>query len=627
MKGISRRARACAVVAATGAMALTGTAYAQDTFPEKTGDGVPTGQGSIQLYTHRHFIDNGGGLGNTPPALTIAPAANGSSCATATSTECRWNRLDALFGYLAANGLDSVELFGHAALPVNENIDGPYGWNQYRALLDKHGLHAAGWHGSLNESQWPARVAAAKVIGLDYIGTGNGQADGTNLNSYDSILRSAEALNRLGKYSVENGVGPVYVHNHTTEFDRKYVDNGVLKGAWDIMIERTDPRYVAFQVDAFWSSDAFNDATGAATAAFINKYPTRIKLMHVKDGVSVTSQPSPDNSRGGSPRAFGDGEVDYRPIIAAGKGKIQYYHQEDDNGTLTGMVTSLRNLKGRGPNVVPALLGLPTTFPSVAAGTPAAGNIVPVVIQNTGDADLNITNTTLTGENAGDFQVVSSTCGRYPGQPNGTPGVTLPPGNAAAGVARGTCTVNVGFKPTATNKRSVAYLTFTSNADDATERVLLIGQSTADAVITAGGMVDTVLSLNVGSGVSFGAFQPAVARNYDAATAASVVSTAANATLSVSDPTTTAPGHLVNNTFSLPQPLQIRANNTANTGTAYTPLSETTNAATTLLTYDAPTSGADNVTLNFRQAIGATDQLRAGAYSKTLTFTLSTTQP
>ena len=33
------------------------------------------------------------------------------------------------------------------------------------------------------------------------------------------------------------------------------------------------------------------------------------------------------------------------------------------------------------------------------------------------------------------------------------------------------------------------------------------------------------------------------------------------------------------------------------------------------------------MTLGFRQAIGATDVLRAGSYAKTLTFTLSTTTP
>ena len=47
---------------------------------------------------------------------------------------------------------------------------------------------------------------------------------------------------------------------------------------------------------------------------------------------------------------------------------------------------------------------------------------------------------------------------------------------------------------------------------------------------------------------------------------------------------------------------------------------------TTLLTYPGPISN-DTVTLNFRQPIAVTDALRTGAYSKTLTFTLSTTSP
>ena len=45
-----------------------------------------------------------------------------------------------------------------------------------------------------------------------------------------------------------------------------------------------------------------------------------------------------------------------------------------------------------------------------------------------------------------------------------------------------------------------------------------------------------------------------------------------------------------------------------------------------LLTYSAPISN-DPVTITFTQDIGATDALRTGPYSKTLTFTLSTTSP
>jgi hypothetical protein len=46
----------------------------------------------------------------------------------------------------------------------------------------------------------------------------------------------------------------------------------------------------------------------------------------------------------------------------------------------------------------------------------------------------------------------------------------------------------------------------------------------------------------------------------------------------------------------------------------------------TLLTHSAPISN-DTVTIDFRQRIGPNEALRTGAYSKTLTFTLSTTRP
>jgi hypothetical protein len=81
----------------------------------------------------------------------------------------------------------------------------------------------------------------------------------------------------------------------------------------------------------------------------------------------------------------------------------------------------------------------------------------------------------------------------------------------------------------------------------------------------------------------------------------------------------------VNDVFSLPQPLQARARNAANTSTAYNNVGS---AATplNLLAYDGPISN-DPVSLEFQQAIGANDALRTGIYSKTLVFTLSTTNP
>ena len=45
-----------------------------------------------------------------------------------------------------------------------------------------------------------------------------------------------------------------------------------------------------------------------------------------------------------------------------------------------------------------------------------------------------------------------------------------------------------------------------------------------------------------------------------------------------------------------------------------------------MLTWDGPTTN-EVITLSFKQSIAATDSLRTGAYAKTLTFTLSTTNP
>src|SRR3954465_4907527 len=102
-------------------------------------------------------------------------------------------------------------------------------------------------------------------------------------------------------------------------------------------------------------------------------------------------------------------------------------------------------------------------------------------------------------------------------------------------------------------------------------------------------------------------------------------STAGDATLSVAEPSPTATGPLVHDGVSLPQPLQARARNANNTGTAYNNVGSSASPLN-LLTYDGPVSN-DAVALEFKQSIGANDALRTGSYSKTLTFTLSTTTP
>lgn len=126
------------------------------------------------------------------------------------------------------------------------------------------------------------------------------------------------------------------------------------------------------------------------------------------------------------------------------------------------------------------------------------------------------------------------------------------------------------------------------------------GPATVQAPGAASGSVAATLALTLGAPPTFGAFTPGVERDYWATTTANVVSTAAEATLSVSDP-----GHLTNGTFSLPEPLRVTFSKSA---------------------WTAPVANDESI-VTFQQHIGAGDALRTGVYAKALTFTLATSTP
>jgi hypothetical protein len=114
----------------------------------------------------------------------------------------------------------------------------------------------------------------------------------------------------------------------------------------------------------------------------------------------------------------------------------------------------------------------------------------------------------------------------------------------------------------------------------------------------ASGTPDSVLAFAVAHGCDTTA--PVLTLLGEERVTAGVISTAGDTALTVSDP-----GHLTNGAFTLPEPLSVEFSKA---------------------TWTAPVAN-DPVTIAFKQHIGATDPLRTGAYSTTLTFTLSTTTP
>jgi hypothetical protein len=141
---------------------------------------------------------------------------------------------------------------------------------------------------------------------------------------------------------------------------------------------------------------------------------------------------------------------------------------------------------------------------------------------------------------------------------------------------------------------------------------------------TVEGSVPGTLALSVSGGTSsLGSFTPGVSRVYESSIAATVTTTAAQSTLTAQDPSGVATGHLVNGAFSLAQPLELDA---TDQGSPTGVLASLGSGPLTLLGFPAPVSN-EPVTIGVAQPIGATDPLRTGSYSKTITLTLSTATP
>jgi Sugar phosphate isomerases/epimerases len=87
------------------------------------------------------------------------------------------------------------------------------------------------------------------------------------------VLRLAGELNEAGKTLAAEGIHFLY-HNHNCEFRR--VESG--KTAYQLLVEETDERYVNFEFDSYWPTEAGCDA-----AQLMRALGNRMKLYHIND--------------------------------------------------------------------------------------------------------------------------------------------------------------------------------------------------------------------------------------------------------------------------------------------------------------------------------------------------------
>ncbi len=319
-------------------------------------------------------------------------------------------------------------------------------------------------------------------------------------------------------------------------------------------------------------------AGGFDNTANISTRPTTVDLRIVSDGTNLRAYYHFDGDA--SWTQFGTAT----PLSAAGPSPKFGLYANDSNATVTSR-----------DNAVFDYFRITTGGPDTTAPTSAA------TAAGTGPVTVTVTGADETGGSGLDKLEYRLDGGAW--TPYTTPVVVT---------AVGAHTLEHRATDKAGNVGTVGSVSFTIAAEPAPGTPVVIG-----------GDVPSVLALTIGSPPSFGAFTPGVTRDYTASTTAVVTSTAADAKLTVSDPATGTTGKLVNGTFALAQPLQVKATSTRGTsGAAFASLA----TPVSLLTYSGPV-GKDTATIDFKQSIAETDDLRRGSYAKTLTFTLSTTTP
>ena len=339
------------------------------------------------MFNYGTYLNNGG---NTGAANPITGAGGADACLTSTDPkDSRLERLKGLFAFLAQQGCrrassSSVTAAFRRPPTITPRPAGLPGAARLlrpaRRGLARHGQRTVNQHGAAPRqrgqdpglSTTSAREAASPR-------RGQSAATPTRSPRHRTSMRSARSRSRAASAPSTSTTTPVSStpSTSTTACSRPRGRSS----------SSAPTRVTSASSSTVWSFGRPQRASRAPPArSLINNNPTRITQLHVKDGTGIVGQgtgarPIAAPARRSRP---GTGELDFRPIFATARGKVQYYHHEHDGGAITDANTSFTNLKGhqhrRRPGRARPADGL--------SRRPAAGvqSSKALTIKNTGDA-------------------------------------------------------------------------------------------------------------------------------------------------------------------------------------------------------------------------------------------------
>jgi sugar phosphate isomerase/epimerase len=218
----------------------------------------------------------------------------------------------------AQDVLKQVASFGYKQL---EGYEGPQGiyWGmkhtEFKKFISGLGMNMVAshckWEENLEQKAAEAAEIGLKWLMCPYLGP---------QKELDFFKKTADKFNKAGEVCKKAGIRFAY-HNHDYSF--KHVEGQLPQ---DVMMQNTDSSLVDFEMDIYWVV-----AAGADPIAWFNKYPSRFKLVHVKD------------KKGNESVVLGTGTIDFPKILKEGYKKgVQHFIVEQEAYTGTTPLAAVK---------------------------------------------------------------------------------------------------------------------------------------------------------------------------------------------------------------------------------------------------------------------------------------------
>ena len=269
-------------------------------------------------YKRRDFLKTASALGSGLVLSSFGAKLTGCKTAMASSAADRpfglqLYTLRDVFPKDVKGTLQQVASFGYKQLEGYEGAQGIF-WGmkntELKSFLDGLGLTMVSTHCDINKN-FEQKADEAAAIGMKYLICPYLGPQKT----IDDYKAAAEKFNQCGDICKQRGMRFAY-HNHDYSF--KPTDGQL---GQDVMMQNTNADTVDYEMDMYWVVNA-----GQEPMAWMQKYPGRFKLCHVKDRGAV-----PAGSDKFESVDLGKGNIDYKRIIKEVSGLgMQYYIVEQE---------------------------------------------------------------------------------------------------------------------------------------------------------------------------------------------------------------------------------------------------------------------------------------------------------